>query len=405
LYITTATNPETETETETTTCKPEQFRFAFGNAKAFNSDISGWRLESVEKMAGIFNQAERFNQNLGCWALHLQNDAIECHLTNEVRTCMEVGNMGGWKVPDLFEDPVRHSIFRANAATLHLPCWYNNTDVECVGPSACPFRFRMEEDLVKAIRMWSNDRDTALEPYGAIEAWDTSRLDNLGGYLFSLAAGPNFNEDVSRWDTGQVTNLALVFYELPGFNQDLSKWDTSKVAVMTSLFDGASSFNQDLNRWQTTAVTLMRALFSKASLFNGNVGDWDTSKVGCADRMFYRASLFNQDLSKWDVSKLTGVERMFHEASSFNSDISAWTPRRFTIMEQFLWLAVEFNQDLSCWAAYFENRTASSFYSAAALEVRPLRHTIFPWHMAAVPCWSKAVARVAPQPQVAPLSR
>jgi serine/threonine protein kinase/heme exporter protein D len=276
---------------------------------------------------------------------------------------------------------VRHSIFRANAATLRLPCWYDDTDVECVGSSACPLRIETEEDLKDATGLWRTDRDTALEQYGAIEAWDTSRLSDLG--LFSFSAGANFNEDVSRWDTGQVTNLVGAFFELVSFNQDLSKWDTANVGAMTSLFDGASSFNQDLNRWQTTDVTMMRAMFSRAELFNGNVGDWDTSRVVNAERMFLRASRFNQSLSKWDVSKLTNVNRMFDAASSFNADISAWTPRRFAVMERFLSEAVAFNQDLSCWAAYFQNRNVSFYCTENCLQ----HQSVFPQHIQDVPCW------------------
>ena len=48
----------------------------------------------------------------------------------------------------------------------------------------------------------------------------------------------SFNDDISRWDTSNVTTMAYMFQDAFAFNGDLSRWDTSKVTDMDGMFDG-----------------------------------------------------------------------------------------------------------------------------------------------------------------------
>jgi surface protein len=300
---------------------------------------------------------------------------------------LEVGSMAGSEAPDRpRETPVRHFIFGSNTAMLNVPCWYDDTSDNCTHASACVQPFQFENDanvFIEAARLWNSNRDAALEMYGSIEDWDTSRLRGLGGQILAYALGENFNGDISKWDVGRVSSLAYQFSGLKSFNQDLSRWDTTKVTTMLGVFKGASAFNQDLNTWQTSSVTMVNEMFSRALRFNGNVADWDTSRIYTSVYMFYKAESFNQDLSKWNVSAIGNMNRMFHEAYQFNSDITRWTPRKVEILESFLFMANEFNQDLSCWSVFFGNRTLSSFYTPEFATEQP---PVFP-HSMAVPCW------------------
>ena len=115
--------------------------------------------------------------------------------------------------------------------------------------------------------------------------------------MFSGAS--SFNQDVSKWNVSNVTDMSFMFYCSSSFNQDVSKWDVSNVTDMSDMFYCSSSFNQD-------------------------VSEWDVSNVTNMSYMFYYSSSFNQDVSYWDVSKVTDMVHTFHEAVSFNQDVSMW---------------------------------------------------------------------------------
>jgi len=90
-----------------------------------------------------------------------------------------------------------------------------------------------------------------------------------------------------------------LFYFKNTFNDDISTWDTSQVTNMAFMFEGASAFNQAVGSWDTSKVTTMYGMFYYASAFNQAVGSWDTSKVTTMYGMFYSASSFNQNLCQW----------------------------------------------------------------------------------------------------------
>ena len=96
--------------------------------------------------------------------------------------------------------------------------------------------------------------------------------------------------------TGLLRPLLLVFYGASAFNQDLSSWNVGEVTNMYNMFRDASAFNQDLSSWNVGKVTTMQF-------------------------MFYRASAFNQDLSSWNVGKVTSMSYMFNGASAFNQTL------------------------------------------------------------------------------------
>ena len=57
---------------------------------------------------------------------------------------------------------------------------------------------------------------------------------------------PNdFNEDISRWDVSNVTDMSAMFMGASKFNQDISKWDVSNVTWMKNMFYGVSEFTDE----------------------------------------------------------------------------------------------------------------------------------------------------------------
>merc|ERR1712129_365618 len=60
-----------------------------------------------------------------------------------------------------------------------------------------------------------------------------------------------FNQDISAWNTEQVTDMGWMFYKAYAFNQDISAWNTEQVTSMLTMFTYAASFKQNICPWVT----------------------------------------------------------------------------------------------------------------------------------------------------------
>jgi len=155
-----------------------------------------------------------------------------------------------------------------------------------------------------------------------IFADDYPVIDSLEG-CFRNTSATKIN-GLDEWNTGNVTNMRLMFIDSTSFNQDISSWDTSNVTNMQAMFFNSSSFNQDISSWDTSNVTNMRAMFRNADSFNEDISSWGTGNVTDMQAMFRNVDSFNQDISSWGTSNVTDMQAMFQDASSFNQDISTW---------------------------------------------------------------------------------
>lgn len=134
----------------------------------------------------------------------------------------------------------------------------------------------------------------------------------------------NFNQDISYWDTSNVTDMSWCFADASDFNQDIGSWDTSSVTTMEYMFYGASDFNQDIDGWDVGNVTEFADMFRRAFNFNQSLNSWDTSSAVDMSDMFYQATSMNSAIGNWDTSSVIGMTAMFFNASSFDQDISNW---------------------------------------------------------------------------------
>ena len=158
-----------------------------------------------------------------------------------------------------------------------------------------------------ATDLWFADRESAVEKYGEISTWGTCGVTSFN-WLFDDRR--NFNEDISQWDTGTVTDMYYAF-AWASFNGDLGGWDVANVQSMHGMFYYASSFNQDLSGWDVTNIRDINRMFLWASDFNQDLSGWSVQAVTDMSYMFLGASSFNQDLSQWSVQAVTSMREMF----------------------------------------------------------------------------------------------
>lgn len=123
--------------------------------------------------------------------------------------------------------------------------------------------------------------------------------ERLGG--FSAVDIPNLS---------QAESLAGMFQGARVFNQDISNWDTSNITNMERMFQGAISFNQDIDSWNTESVTTMKEMFRDTESFDQELKNWNTANVQDMSLMFYQAKAFDQNLEKWDISSIITMEDM-----------------------------------------------------------------------------------------------
>tara|TARA_R110002110_G_scaffold412641_1_gene638813 strand:- start:36242 stop:39115 length:2874 start_codon:yes stop_codon:yes gene_type:complete len=214
-----------------------------------------------------------------------------------------------------------------------------------------------------------------------IGSWDTGNATDMA-LMFSGAS--RFNRPIGNWNVSRVTDMSNMFELPPGlnatghFNQNIGNWDVSSVANMEAMFANLYEFNNggsaSINTWDVSSVTNMRAMFSAARSFNQPIGSWDVARVSDMRSMFMAQTagplgpmLFNQDITGWDVSSVTTMDNMFGGAGElllnspklFNQPIGSWDVSNVASMRfmfgrqsvnQDLRLDQAFDQDLSGWS-------------------------------------------------------
>ncbi len=179
-----------------------------------------------------------------------------------------------------------------------------------------------------------------------ISDWDVSKVTNMASMFYGATA---FNQHIATWDVSNVTSMAYMFYKAEKFNGLPGFWDVSSVTNMSSMFHGAEEFNRDLSDWDVSNVTTMRSMFGYTEKFNQDLLGWDVSSVTDMRFMFSFATAFNGDVSDWNVGKVENMSYMFRNASAFNQGLSIWDVSKVTNMECMFWGASSFNQSIKSW--------------------------------------------------------
>ena len=67
-----------------------------------------------------------------------------------------------------------------------------------------------------------------------------------------------------------MTKMNYMFHTATAFNQDISNWDTHNVTTMNNMFNGATSFDQNIGNWNVTNVSDMTSMFTSVTLSTYN---------------------------------------------------------------------------------------------------------------------------------------
>uniref|UniRef100_A0A6C0ISV3 BspA family leucine-rich repeat surface protein n=1 Tax=viral metagenome TaxID=1070528 RepID=A0A6C0ISV3_9ZZZZ len=181
---------------------------------------------------------------------------------------------------------------------------------------------------------------------------------------------PNFNSDISAWNTKNVTIMDYMFSNATTFNQPIGNWDTKNVTSMQFIFENASSFDKDIGLWDVTNVENFYFAFSLATSFNNGGSNliklWTAPKCSSFSYMFNGCTTFNQPLANLvDTSGVSGcyMDNMFNGATSFDQDIGNWKVNNVVTMDNMFIGATAFNNGSNSSINYWTAPKCYSFNS------------------------------------------
>ena len=128
--------------------------------------------------------------------------------------------------------------------------------------------------------------------------------------------------------------LWLICFTILIFNQDISKWDISNVTNLESMFNNCKLFNQDISSWNTSKVTNMSYMFRNANSFNTYIQSWNVINVIDFDCMFEFADQF---CDKFDADYTPDQEFFteFIDDQVIRIAVDKWFTDRFSCIEKF----------------------------------------------------------------------
>lgn len=124
-----------------------------------------------------------------------------------------------------------------------------------------------ENSIYAAVNMWRDDEAAAVEKYGHIRDWDTSKV-TVMAHLFTGAT--LFNADISNWDVSSATTMVSMFAKCKSFNVDIRGWNVGRVSAMALMFKGTASFNQNLHGWTVGQVSNWAGVFTDSGMAESN---------------------------------------------------------------------------------------------------------------------------------------
>lgn len=193
--------------------------------------------------------------------------------------------------------------------------------------------------------------------FQGLENLDTHNVKNMSS-MFYRYSGPDFQYDLSNWDTSKVSDMSFMFsFANVKYDQNVVKLNTSSVSDLSGMFENFDGELYNIPMMDTSNATDMSHMFSMidlknaldlsglktgrvwnmSSMFSGTSGPvigingFDTSSMSMSFAMFQDSGLRNPDgtsidldLSRWDVRNLVEADKMFTSATYGSINMSGW---------------------------------------------------------------------------------
>jgi len=277
------------------------FSTAFNQPIPFLVDTSGIALPTGCSLASMFQNTQRFNQNLNSWNVSRVTNMSSMFFRSSGTTAFNNGS----------------STFDASNTLI----WY--------APNCRTFA-----SMFSSSQVFSQPIPFLVDTSGI-----TLDASGNGVSLASMFINNSFrfNQNLNTWNVSRVTDMSTMFGSAAAFNNgslindgsnNLNNWYAPLCRTFSSMFNGASAFNQSiLSLVDTSGITLdaigngvnLSSMFGSAPRFNQNVSNWNVSRVTTMASMFNVATAFNQNLNSWNVSRVTTMASMFTGATNFNN--------------------------------------------------------------------------------------
>jgi hypothetical protein len=230
-----------------------------------------------------------------------------------------------------------------------------------------------------------------------ISAWDTSNVTNFSAMFESATA---FNQDITQWDTSRALNMSFMLYDTPVFNQHLGAWDTSNVTSFQGMFESATAFNKNISYWVVGSSANLTDMFKLSGMVGNsyglttptpfstefnivlplidpnirkNINEWSADPTAAKFTDPTNVPYYGT-ITAWDISHVTNLSEAFKD-KNFNQNISLWNTSNVTNFDSMFENAIGFNQNINAWDT--SNGTSfNSMFKRALLMIISLRGTL-----------------------------
>lgn len=323
----------------------------------FNADISGWNVGNVTNMEDFMSCYDQwtsgntgiFNQDLSKWNVGKVTNMTRMFSRQEYF----IQDLSKWCVGDVLTKPADF-VGKAFPAE-KLPVWGSCPRGENGRPTVESTVFTVDNTLVAGV------------PIPVKLAFSGAKGDSLkvtkDGVPIADATGslsPELVMTYTAWDRFEAT-LTVPAGVRAVYAMDAGAPATTTIDC-TTLTKTSHLANITIDQFSKTAVSY----YIHAGVLELDVPKTLPSAVVHAREMFYGCKKFNTDISGWDMRGVESIQNMFTGCETFNADLSRWKiPKCLELSGTFNGCTV-FNADISGWKVGNINGMSDTFKNAKA---------------------------------------